>query len=149
VIAVIQRVARAEVRVDGEVVGRIGRGLLVLTGLETGDGDAELADAVRKIPALRVFEDEAGKMNLGVRDVGGELLVVSQFTLAASLERGNRPSFDGALGSEAARPLFERFLELLERDAGCPIATGRFGADMKVELVNDGPVTLIWRSKSR
>jgi D-tyrosyl-tRNA(Tyr) deacylase len=140
--AVLQRVSEASVEVDGRVLGAIGRGLLVLLGIETGDDAAAADRLVRKIAALRIFEDGAGKMNRSVRDVGGSLLVVSQFTLLADLRKGNRPSFIAAAPPEMAEPLYEDFCAGL-RAQGLPVATGRFGARMAVRLVNDGPVT-IW-----
>jgi len=140
---VIQRVSRAEVRVGGAVVGRIGTGMVVLVGLERGDGEEQLERAAHRLITLRVFEDEAGRINRGLDEVGGELLLVSQFTLAGSIRRGRRPSFDRALPADAAEPLFDRFVARL-RDAGVTVATGSFGALMEVELVNDGPVTLLW-----
>ena len=140
---VIQRVARAEVRVEGSVVGRIGRGLAVLVGLERGDGEAQLEKAARRLSTLRVFSDDEGRMNRGLDEVDGSVLAISQFTLAGSIRKGRRPSFDRALAGDRAEPLFERFLGLL-RDQGVSVETGVFGALMDVELVNDGPVTLIW-----
>jgi D-tyrosyl-tRNA(Tyr) deacylase len=140
---VIQRVSRAEVRVADKMVGAIGEGLLVLIGLERGDGEAQLDRAAHRVASLRVFEDEAGKMNQGLEEVGGVVLAVSQFTLAASIRRGRRPSFDRAMGAEAAQPLFERFVDKL-RQRGVEVQTGVFGAYMEVELVNSGPVTLLW-----
>ena len=137
----LQRVTSAAVRVDEETVARIGRGLLTLVGAERGDDDQRPAAAARKVAGLRVFEDPAGKMNLDVSQSGGSILVVSQFTLLASTRKGRRPSFDAAATPDVAEPLVERFAEELER-AGIPVARGRFGAHMKVELVNDGPVTL-------
>ena len=139
---VIQRVSRAEVRVEGESVGRIGRGLLVLVGAEKGDGAAQAEEAARKVAGLRVFEDEAGKMNLSLADVGGGVLAVSQFTLSADLSRGRRPGFERALPAAEARPLYEHFCRALEL-AGVAVATGVFGAMMEVELVNDGPATFV------
>ena len=139
---VIQRVTRAEVRVAGEVVGAIGRGLLVLVGIETGDGEAQVERAAEKLAGLRCFEDEQGKMNLDTRSAGGSLLVVSQFTLAGSLERGRRPSFDHAARPEAAEPLVESLVARV-RAHGLQVETGRFRATMEVELVNDGPVTFV------
>jgi len=144
---VIQRVSRAEVRVDGEVVGRIGRGLLVLAGLERGDGSAEIDAAAAKVAGLRVFSDGAGRMNLSLEDVGGSVLAVSQFTLAGSITRGRRPSFDRALAGAEAEPLFDGFVAGIRR-RGVEVETGVFGAMMEVELVNDGPVTLLWESSS-
>jgi D-tyrosyl-tRNA(Tyr) deacylase len=140
---VIQRVARAEVRVDGAAVGRIGTGMVVLVGLERGDGEAQLERAAHRLTTLRIFEDDGGKINRGLDDVGGGLLLVSQFTLAGSIRRGRRPSFDRAMPADEAQPLFARFVERLRGD-GLTVATGSFGALMEVELVNDGPVTLLW-----
>lgn len=142
---VIQRVSRAEVRVESSVVGQISQGLLVLVGLEQCDGDEEVDRAVRRIATLRVFEDSQGKMNRGLDEIGGQVLAVSQFTLAASIRKGRRPGFDRAMPAEKARPLFDRFVSSL-RDEGVDVETGVFGAEMEVELVNDGPVTLIWDS---
>jgi D-tyrosyl-tRNA(Tyr) deacylase len=140
---VIQRVSRAEVRVGREVVGRIGVGLLVLVGLERGDGASQVEGAARRIATLRVFSDEQGRMNLGLDEVGGGVLAVSQFTLAGSIRKGRRPGFDRAMPGPEAEPMFEEFVSLL-RANGLAVATGRFGALMDVDLVNDGPVTLIW-----
>lgn len=140
---VIQRVSRAEVRVDGESVGQIGAGLVVLVGLECGDTETRLERAARRLATLRVFSDHQGRMNLGLDEIGGAVLAVSQFTLAGSIRKGRRPSFDRALGGNEAEPLFNRFLELL-RAEGVKVETGVFGALMEVDLVNDGPVTLIW-----
>ena len=140
---VIQRVSRAEVRVKGEVVGRIGAGLAVLVGLERGDGEQQIERAARRLATLRIFSDDEGRMNRGLDEVGGAVLAVSQFTLAGSIRKGRRPSFDRALPGDAAEPVFDRFLELL-REEGVTVETGVFGAMMDVELINDGPVTLIW-----
>ena len=140
---VIQRVSRAEVRVGGAVVGRIGTGMLVLVGLELGDAEAQLERAANRLRTLRVFEDEDGKINRGLDEVGGELLLVSQFTLAGSIRRGRRPSFDRAMPAAEAEPMFDRLVGMLRAD-GLTVATGSFGAMMEVELVNDGPVTLLW-----
>ena len=139
---VIQRVSRARVTVGGEEVGSIGRGLLVLAGVERGDGPGQAVAAARKLAGLRVFEDGEGPMNLAAADVGGAFLVVSQFTLAGSLERGRRPSFDRAAPPEVAEPLVEGLVAAL-RAEGATVATGRFRAYMEVELVNDGPVTFV------
>lgn len=139
--AVIQRVKRASVRA-GDQESSIGPGLLVLAGLEKKDAEAECAWAASKIASLRIFEDGDGKMNLGLSEVGGEILVVSQFTLAGSIARGRRPSFDEAMAPELARPLFDRFVALL-REQGAFVKTGFFQEMMEVELVNDGPVTFI------
>ncbi len=140
---VIQRVSRAEVRVGGETVGRIGTGYLVLVGLERGDGAEQVDRAAAKVAGLRAFEDDRGKLNRALADVGGAVLAVSQFTLAGSIRRGRRPGFDRALPGPLAEPLFERFVQRL-RGAGLPVETGVFGAMMEVELVNQGPVTLLW-----
>jgi D-tyrosyl-tRNA(Tyr) deacylase len=140
---VIQRVSRAEVRVDGGVVGSIGTGLVALIGLERGDAGGQLERAARRLATLRVFSDDEGRMNRGLDEVDGSVLAVSQFTLAGSIRKGRRPSFDRALAGDEAEPLFDRFVELL-RGEGVAVETGVFGALMDVELVNDGPVTLIW-----
>ncbi|MCL4838933.1 MAG: D-tyrosyl-tRNA(Tyr) deacylase [Thermoanaerobaculia bacterium] len=139
---VLQRVASAAVTVDGETVGRIGRGILALVGCQRGDGPAEAERAAERLAALRIFEDADGRMNLDAAAVGGAFLVVSQFTLAASLERGRRPAVDRAAPPEVAAPLVEALAEAL-RTRGHAVATGRFGAHMRVELVNDGPVTFV------
>lgn len=144
--AVVQRVARAEVRIEGEVVGRIDTGLCVLLGAGQEDGEPDVAWLVDKILSLRVFPDDAGLMNRSLAEVGGGLLVVSQFTLYGDCRKGRRPSFVAALAPGPAEALYERFLALA-RASGPPVHSGRFGADMKVELVNDGPVTLLLDSK--
>jgi D-tyrosyl-tRNA(Tyr) deacylase len=144
---VLQRVSRAEVRVDGSVTGKIGVGFLVLAGFAPTDSDGSLAWMADKVSGLRAFSDAQGKMNLGLADVNGALLVVSQFTLYGDARKGRRPSFLDAAPPEVAVPLYERFVALLrERGAGSGIRveTGAFGALMEVELVNDGPVTLIF-----
>lgn len=146
--AVVQRVVSARVEVGGEVVGAIGAGLLVLAGFEEGDGDADLAWLSAKLCRLRVFADAAGVMNRSVVDSGGEILAVSQFTLFASVKKGNRPSWSRASRPEVSRPLFERFVRQLELDLGRPVPTGVFGADMQVHLVNDGPVTIAIDSRN-
>ena len=140
--ALLQRVSEARVTEDDRVLGAIGPGLLVLLGVEHGDGAAEADLLARKTAALRIFEDAAGKMNRSVLDIGASAMVVSQFTLAAELRRGNRPSFSAAAAPDTAELLYERFCAAL-REAGVPVATGRFAARMAVRLVNDGPVT-IW-----
>ena len=139
--AVLQRVAEAQVRVEGELVGETGRGFLILVCAMGGDSETQAEKLAAKIAKLRVFKDERGKMNLSVRDIGGSALVVSQFTLAADL-RGNRPGFSTAAPPEMGERLYRHFARALEKE-GVPVATGRFGADMAVSLVNDGPVT-IW-----
>jgi D-tyrosyl-tRNA(Tyr) deacylase len=140
--AVIQRVSRAAVTVDGETVGKIGTGLLVLLGVTHTDTPADARWLAEKIVGLRIFNDADGKMNLGVTDVGGAVLVVSQFTLYGEAQKGRRPSFVAAARPEQAIPLYEAFVNGI-RALGVPVETGRFGATMAVELVNDGPVTLI------
>lgn len=139
--AVLQRVTRAEVRVDGELVGSTGKGLLILVCAMAGDGEGQAERLAAKIAKLRIFRDDQGKMNLCIRDIGGGALVVSQFTLAADL-RGNRPGFSTAAPPAEGERLYLHFSRCLERE-GVPVANGRFGADMAVSLVNDGPVT-IW-----
>jgi D-aminoacyl-tRNA deacylase len=143
---VVQRVSRAEVRVRHDVVGKIGRGLLVLVGAERGDDGVVAEEAARKVAGLRVFEDTQEKMNLGLADVGASVLVVSQFTLAADLSRGRRPGFEKALPAAEARPLCEHFARTLEI-LGVPVATGAFGEKMEVELVNEGPATFVLEFK--
>ena len=139
---ILQRVSRAAVRVGDEVVGEIGRGLLILAGVERGDGPEQAAKAAAKLAGLRLFEDAEGKMNLNLSQVDGAVLLVSQFTLAASLNRGRRPSFERAAVPELAAPLIERLALELERRS-LPVAQGRFGAHMEVDSVNDGPVTFV------
>ena len=138
----IQRVSRASVSVDGEVVASIGPGLLALVGVAEGDGEEEARRLARKCAEMRIFADGEGKFNLSLVDVGGEALVVSQFTLLADVRKGRRPSFVGAAAPEVAEPLVGSFAAAL-REAGVPTETGRFGAMMSVELVNDGPVTVV------
>ena len=140
--AVVQRVSRAAVRVDGETVGAIARGFVVLVGFAPADDEAALAWMAEKLAGLRVFGDAEGKMNLGIQEVGGAMLVVSQFTLYGDASKGRRPSFVGAAPPEQAEALYERFVALL-RERGVRVETGRFRAMMDVELVNDGPVTLL------
>lgn len=147
-ILLLQRVSRATVRVAGQAVGGIGKGLLVFACVEPGDGSETMDEAARKTVELRVFEDPDGKMNLDVTQVGGSVLAVSQFTLGADLSRGRRPGFEGAARPGEARPLFGRYLAAL-RASGVHVATGSFGAAMEVELVNDGPATFSWRTKGR
>jgi len=139
---VVQRVQQASVAVDSRICGQIGHGLLVLAGFEEGDGDADLAWMAGKIVRLRLFADENGVMNRSVQEAGGEILAVSQFTLYASVKKGNRPSWSRAARGDVSQPLFERFVAQLAAELGQPVPTGVFGADMQVSLVNDGPVTL-------
>ena len=140
--ALLQRVSRASVTVDGRVVGRIGRGFVVLLGVTHADTRAETEWVAAKIAGLRVFDDEVGKMNVSLAEVGGELLVVSQFTLYGDARKGRRPSFSDAAAPEQAEPLVDWFIDCLRR-AGFTVATGVFGAHMDVEIHNDGPVTLL------
>jgi len=144
--AVIQRVRRAEVRVGDRTVGEIGKGLLVLLGVEVGDTDADLDWIAKKVAELRIFGDSEGKMNLSVQDVGGAVLVVSQFTLLGDCRKGRRPSFDKAAPPSFAEPMYEAFADKL-KSVGIDVQTGEFAAMMEVELVNDGPVTLVLDSR--
>ncbi len=147
--AVIQRVSSASVSIGGTVKSAIGPGLLVLLGIGHEDGPEDLAWLVRKIAGLRIFDDGEGVMNRSITDVGGEALVVSQFTLMASTKKGNRPSYIGAAGHEKAIPLYEDFCKALGDAIGKPVGTGTFGADMQVALVNDGPVTICMDTKNK
>jgi len=140
--ALLQRVSSAKVEIEGQVVGKIGKGLLVFLCAVKGDTENDLDYLVKKVSQLRIFEDVQGKMNLSVADVKGSLLVVSQFTLAASTRKGNRPSFDNAESPERAKAMYDNFVQRI-RNAGLPVDTGEFAAMMDVTLVNDGPVT-IW-----
>ena len=144
---VIQRVSEASVTVEGECLSSIGRGLLVLVGVENGDTEQDAAWLAAKTAALRIFNDEEGVMNRSVIDVDGGLLAVSQFTLTASTRKGNRPSYIRAAGHGLAVPLYERYCQLLSEAAGRPVQRGLFGADMKVRLLNDGPVTILIDSR--
>jgi D-tyrosyl-tRNA(Tyr) deacylase len=144
---VVQRVSSASVTIDGETVGAIGTGLLVLLGVKPGDGDRDIDFLAEKIANLRIFPDDDGKMNGSLLDVKGAALVVSQFTLYGDCRKGRRPSFIAAAPPDVAEPLYERFVTRL-KGCGVPVETGRFAADMKVSLVNDGPVTLIIESPS-
>lgn len=139
---VVQRVSQAQVLVDGAIVGEIDAGMVVLAGFANGDGEEQAAWMARKIAGLRIFTDRDGLMNATLAEVGGRVLAVSQFTLLGDAAKGRRPSFSGAMPSERAAPLFDRFVALLAEHVG-PVATGRFGTHMEVRLVNDGPVTLI------
>jgi D-tyrosyl-tRNA(Tyr) deacylase len=143
---VLQRVSQGRVSVNGQTVAEIGRGLVLLVGVGPADSEAQARSLAEKIAHLRIFEDEAGKMNRSVLDAGGEALVVSQFTLYADTRKGRRPSFTDAAAPELARPLVERFAAIL-RELGVPARTGQFGAHMLVEIANDGPVT-IWLESS-
>ncbi len=140
---VIQRVSGASVTIGGVVHSSIGKGLLILIGIEISDAEADVIKLVGKIPKLRIFNDEMGLMNLSIAEVNGDYLVISQFTLHAETKKGNRPSYIKSARPEQAVPLYEKFINLLEKESGKKIATGIFGAYMKVELINDGPVTII------
>ena len=140
---VIQRVLSSSVSVDGRIVGEIEKGFLILLGVAEGDTEADAEKLAKKISLMRVFEDSEGKMNLSVKDIDGEILVVSQFTLCADCKKGNRPSFVGAMRPEGATRLYELFMALLKDNGVKKVDHGIFGADMKVSLVNDGPVTII------
>jgi D-aminoacyl-tRNA deacylase len=147
--AVIQRVTSAEVSVDGNIAGKIGKGLLILLGIEKTDGTEDIEWLSGKIVNLRIFDDVQGIMNLSVGDINGELLVVSQFTLHASTRKGNRPSYIRAATPDMAIPVYEQFLARIKNDSGKAVQTGIFGAMMKVMLVNDGPVTIIIDTKNK
>ena len=145
---VLQRVAHASVTVDEKVIGKIQRGFLLLVGVTHDDVIEDMEYLVRKLVQMRIFEDEEGKLNRSIQDIGGEILSVSQFTLYAETKKGNRPSFSKAAPGDVAIEMFEQFNGLL-RETGVPVETGQFGADMKVELLNDGPVTILLDSKNR
>ena len=145
---VLQRVSHASVTVEEKVIGQIQRGFLLLVGVTHDDAMEDMEYLVRKIIQMRIFEDEEGTLNRSIQDVGGEILSVSQFTLYADTKKGNRPSFSKAAPGDVALEMFEQFNGLL-RDTGIPVETGQFGADMKVELLNDGPVTILLDSKNR
>lgn len=147
--AVIQRVSDASVTIDGRVKSAIGKGLLVLLGIEEVDGAEDIEWLSGKIARLRVFNDDQGVMNLSVQEVQGDIIVVSQFTLHASTKKGNRPSYIRAARPEMAIPLYEAFVKRLSADLGKPVLTGDFGADMKVTLCNDGPVTIVIDTKAK
>lgn len=146
---VLQRVSEASVSVDNKVVGEIGTGFMILLGIEKADTEEDVKWLVKKIVAMRVFSDEQGLMNKSVQEVGGRLLVISQFTLHAQTVKGNRPSFMHAARPEQAIPMYEQFIRELELETDKPVETGVFGADMKVSLINDGPVTICMDSKKR
>lgn len=145
----LQRVTEASVEVEGRTKGAIGKGILVLLGIEAADTEADIAWLVGKISRLRIFDDEQGVMNLDVQQVGGQVLVVSQFTLHASTKKGNRPSYIKAAPEAVARPLYNRFIEVLSQTLGQEVPSGEFGADMAVKLCNDGPVTIWIDSQNR
>ena len=145
---VLQRVSHASVTVEEKVIGKIERGFLLLVGVTHDDAMEDMEYLVRKIVQMRIFEDEEGKLNRSIQDIGGEILSVSQFTLYADTKKGNRPSFSKAAPGDVALEMFEQFNGLL-RESGIPVETGQFGADMKVELLNDGPVTILLDSKTR
>ena len=145
----IQRVSRASVTIDGSEFSHIGKGLLVLVGIEQADTQEDIDWLTGKLCRLRIFDDEQGVMNLDIQQIGGEVMVVSQFTLHASTKKGNRPSYIKAAPEAISRPMYERFVESVKSALGKEVATGSFGADMKVELINDGPVTIWIDSKNR
>ena len=153
---VIQRVVESSVAVApqegmerSEVIGKIGKGMMVLVGIEAADDDTDIAWLSKKIVNLRIFDDAQGVMNLSIKDAGGDILLISQFTLQAATAKGNRPSYIKAAPPAIAIPIYEKFIKQLENDLGKGIQTGRFGADMKVDIVNDGPVTILIDSKNR
>ncbi|MBO5407509.1 MAG: D-tyrosyl-tRNA(Tyr) deacylase [Bacteroidales bacterium] len=153
---VIQRVVESSVAVApqegmerSEVIGKIGKGMMVLVGIEAADDDTDIAWLSKKIVNLRIFDDAQGVMNLSIKDAGGDILLISQFTLQAATAKGNRPSYIKAAPPAIAIPIYEKFIKQLENDLGKGIQTGRFGADMKVNIVNDGPVTILIDSKNR
>jgi len=147
--AVIQRVTEAKVTIEGRINGQIGPGLLVLIGIEDADSDEDIQWLSGKIVNLRIFNDENGVMNISLKDVGGDILLISQFTLHASTKKGNRPSYVKASKPDVAIPLYEKMIRQLSTDLGKEIQTGIFGADMKVELLNDGPVTIVIDTKDK
>ncbi|EFA45304.1 D-tyrosyl-tRNA(Tyr) deacylase [Hallella bergensis DSM 17361] len=146
---VIQRVSRASVTIDGKIKSSIGKGYLILLGIGVDDNEEDMNWLVKKVVGLRVFDDENGVMNRNIQDAGGDIIVVSQFTLMASTKKGNRPSWIKAAPHDISIPLYNRFCEALSTAMGKPVGTGEFGADMKVELVNDGPVTICIDSKNK
>lgn len=146
---ILQRVRHAEVEVEGEICGKISQGLLILLGVESEDLEEDIDWLIRKILNMRIFSDEEGKMNLSIQDIEGQILVVSQFTLHASTKKGNRPSFIKAAKPDFAVPMYERFITNIQTESGLKVESGVFGADMKVSLLNDGPVTIWLDSKQR
>jgi len=148
-IAVIQRVSEASVKIDGKIKGEIGVGFMILLGIGNEDHEDDIEWLSKKIAGLRILGDEEGKMNLSLQEVNGNVLLISQFTLHASTKKGNRPSFIQAAKPEVAIPIYNKFIKALETELGKSIQTGEFGADMKVQLINDGPVTIIIDTKNR
>lgn len=146
---IVQRTSQAEVRIDGQVVGQIGKGFLLLIGITDGDTQLEADYLAKKVAQMRVFEDVEGKMNLALHDIDGQILSISQFTLYADCRHGNRPSFIKAARPEIAEPLYNYFNDVLRHQYGLHVETGRFGADMKVDFINDGPVTIILDSAEK
>lgn len=146
---VVQRVSRASVTIEGVCKSSIGKGLLILLGIEEADNEEDIHWLCKKVTGLRIFDDEAGVMNKSIMDCGGDILVISQFTLMASYKKGNRPSYIRAAGHHIAIPLYEKFCRELSEALGKPVQTGEFGADMKVELLNDGPVTICMDTKNK
>jgi D-tyrosyl-tRNA(Tyr) deacylase len=146
---VIQRVQKACVSVSGSIVSSIGQGLLLLLGIEDADTEEDIQWLCRKVLGLRIFDDDDGVMNRNIMDVNGDIIVVSQFTLHASYKKGNRPSWIRAAGHEHAVPMYERFISVLSQNLGKPVGTGVFGAEMQVELINDGPVTICMDTKNK
>lgn len=147
--AVIQRVTHASVTIEGNKKSEIGDGFLILLGIESADNQEDIEWLTHKIIGLRIFDDEAGVMNKGITDIGGDIIVVSQFTLMASYKKGNRPCWIKAAGHEVAIPLYNTFVEELSKALGKPVGTGEFGAEMQVELINDGPVTICMDTKNK
>ena len=148
-IAVIQRVSESSVTIDGEIKSKIGKGLMVLVGIEDADTSEDIEWLSGKIVNLRIFNDIDGVMNVSVKDDGGDIIVVSQFTLQASTKKGNRPSYIKAAKPDVAIPLYEKFVAEISQQLGKPVGTGEFGADMKVSLINDGPVTIVIDTKNK
>lgn len=148
-IAVIQRVTRASVTIDQKIHSAIGKGLMILLGIEEADDSEDIDWLAAKMVNLRIFNDETGVMNISVKDINGEILVVSQFTLHASTKKGNRPSYIKAARPEKAIPIYESFIQKISTELGRPVQTGIFGADMKIELINDGPVTILIDTKNK
>ena len=146
---ILQRVSEASVKINGNVKGEINQGLLVLAGFSATDSPEDLTWTAKKVVQMRIFSDAEDKMNLSLQDVGGDILLISQFTLFASTKKGNRPSYINAAPPAIAIPLYEKFISLLETELGKPIQTGEFGADMKVSLINDGPVTISIDSQNK